>query len=605
MHLKKLMSAGTALCLAATSLISTGAMSFNAIAADDTLVFDIRSGEQNEYSISAAKIASGDVTVPVSIYISENPGVCAMNLKFQVNDGEIDQNNVFHNYGLYLQAGDFAEPNVFAAAEETSQFKYFVPENMNLSWVYTVDANTNGVAADEANTTAWSNASWAYDKAFATASLVVPKDTPAGEYKFDIRTEPYTNTLSAAADTPQLSASKCAAADSETSLAFKSVPLTIKVEEAVQTTTTEPTTTTSTETTTFTTTTELTTTTSIASSTTTTETSTSLVETTTTSSAPYSGEGDPWVDDYKIEGKGHYLIMGDVSGQAGKNVKVPIYVYGDTGTAGVNLKFAYDKALTLNRYLSPSVEEIAYELSDERSVELYPATFTGITSDGKNAVAADGKILLYLQFAIPADAANGTVYNVSFADGFADICDTDGVTLDVKLFNGTVTVINEGETRINREKINFSKVGDTANLTVFNANGEITWTSSDPAVATVDQNGFVTATGTGAAVITAQNGDYTFTSNVVVGLFGDANLSGTVTIEDAKTVLNEHVLVNLTFGDPSITDPAARYNADVDGDGKLSMQDAKYILNYVVMEMSFLEPTWYEVTGNPNAPDAP
>ena len=89
------------------------------------------------------------------------------------------------------------------------------------------------------------------------------------------------------------------------------------------------------------------------------------------------------------------------------------------------------------------------------------------------------------------------------------------------------------------------------------------------------------------------------------GLFGDANGDGTVNIADAKKALDEHVIVNQIFGDPIITDETARYNADVTGDGKITEADAVAILKYITMESSMLTPSWYELTKNPNAPDAP
>ena len=89
------------------------------------------------------------------------------------------------------------------------------------------------------------------------------------------------------------------------------------------------------------------------------------------------------------------------------------------------------------------------------------------------------------------------------------------------------------------------------------------------------------------------------------GVFGDANGDGKLDSVDAKLVLDEHVKVNLTKGASLITDEAARACADVNGDGKITDRDAKAILDYVTMERTHLNPSWYELTKNPNAPDAP
>ena len=88
-------------------------------------------------------------------------------------------------------------------------------------------------------------------------------------------------------------------------------------------------------------------------------------------------------------------------------------------------------------------------------------------------------------------------------------------------------------------------------------------------------------------------------------LFGDANGDGKISIEDAKKALDDHVMVNQVFSDPLITNETARKNADVTGDGKITEADAVAILKYVTMQNSMLEPSWYELTKNPNAPDAP
>ena len=88
-------------------------------------------------------------------------------------------------------------------------------------------------------------------------------------------------------------------------------------------------------------------------------------------------------------------------------------------------------------------------------------------------------------------------------------------------------------------------------------------------------------------------------------MFGDANGDGKVSIEDAKLALDDHVAVNLTNLPQIIKDETARYNADVTGDGTITDRDARCILDYTVMDSIQLNPSWYELTKNENAPDAP
>ena len=589
MHLKNLLSASIAFCMTATSLIGAGIL--NASATGELLTFDIRSGEKNTVTVSAKELAAGAYTVPVSMYIPENPGLCAMNLKFQVNDGQIDDKNAFQNYGFKLNGGKFAEPNVFAAQEGEEPMEYFSATNMNLTWVYSGDGNTNGVAAAEANTTSWlSSVSWAYENAFLVTELVVPANTPAGEYTFTIRTEPFVNAMSIGSEKQQMSRSKCKGANVNDALEFKVIPLTVKVEAEQQTTASE---------------TVSATTSQSASATTASESTAASTETSASGSSAEAG--NLWKDSYKItmEGVSHYFILGDVQAKPGESVSVPVYVYGDTGTAGINLKFTYDKKLKLEKFKFSGADERAYVLTNQTGAELYPASFTGISSNGGNLIAADGKVVVNLVFTVPADAADGTVYEIGIDKSAVDVSDTDGNTLDVTTFDGTVTVNTDGKVALNRTKVTFSNTGATANLTLFNAKGDVKWSSADESIATVDANGFVVATGKGNTVVTAENNGVKYTADIIIGLFGDANLNGVVSSEDAKLALDEHVAVNLTRRPSLISDPAARYNADVNGDGKITDKDAKAILDYVTMKRTHLNPTWYELTKNPNAPDAP
>ena len=108
MRIQKLISAFTALCLASGALISMPAT--QASAADETLTFDIQCAQDNRISIDSAALAEGDVEITISIFIPENPGVNAISLKLQVNDGEVAEDGSFGNYGFQLKGGKFAAP---------------------------------------------------------------------------------------------------------------------------------------------------------------------------------------------------------------------------------------------------------------------------------------------------------------------------------------------------------------------------------------------------------------------------------------------------------------------------------------------------------------
>ncbi len=78
------------------------------------------------------------------------------------------------------------------------------------------------------------------------------------------------------------------------------------------------------------------------------------------------------------------------------------------------------------------------------------------------------------------------------------------------------------------ETVTFVDIGETEELvvTVYDedeeeiSNPDVTWSSSDEDVATVDEDGIVTATGNGHATISAESGDVTGSSEVIVELDG-------------------------------------------------------------------------------------
>lgn len=546
MRTKKILSAALAMSMAASAMLSSGA--FQASAADSKLTFDIRSGGKNEIHISAADIAAGDYTVPVDIYIPENPGVNAIQLKLQVNDGEEQEDGSLKNYGLYMSDAALASPYCFDSANkgdaEAAFAGNFKASKMNLTWVYSDQPDVNADAAKEANTTKWSaDAAWAYENAFATANLVVPKDTPAGTYKLDIRRDKFVNSLAS----EQYGMSACSAAGSDTAVSYDSVPLSV------------------------------------------------VVDAVSTEAA--------WVDSYKIKDGGHYYIIGDVCGAPGETVDVPVYIFGDKGTAGIQVFFGYDSELKLNKFVQ-SKDNYAYRLDAQKNVDVVPASYVLATKE--NLVAKDGAILTMLNFTIPETAKEGTCYDITFMEdkeSIIKVVDYDSNFLDVDLYSGSITVLPTGKTALNRTSINFSQKGDTSNLTLFNAEGDVTWTSSDPAVATVDENGFVVAVGEGEATITASNGGKEYKATVKFGgMFGDVDGDGQVTNMDAQLTLI-HATEVMTGNSGTLTDAQAAI-ADVNSDGKVDSADAQYILIYYVEKVvsGNTNTTWYDVTKNDKAP---
>ncbi len=529
MQMKKLCSAFTAAILTAGSLLGTGAFQ-SAAAEAPTLTFDIRSDGKNAVSIKAEDIAARDISVPVKIFIPSNPGVNGINLKLQVNDGQPDaETGAFGNYGLYMADGAMASPFCFDSTSKgnagASFSDVFNKEKMNLSWVYSADPDKLPDAAAEANTTAWnSSVEWAYQNAFATATLIVPKGTPSGEYKLDIRKDPFVNSQSVVSGSSKESCSACSGVQTS-DLSFESVPLTIKVEAA---------------------------------------------------------DTSDWTDTYEIADAGHYYILGDVCGKPGDTVKVPVYVFNDTGTAGYQVFFDIDKRLTLNKIERGSAYRNAATINTDPEKTPYPSY---VYAGSDTSQADNGTVLCNLNVTIPSDAKAGEIYKSSFYHEGLNSCelkivDIDGEKLDVTFYDGSITVVADDQTCINRSSVSLSGADQYANLTLFNVTGPVEWKSEDPSVATVDRNGLIKSVGFGSTKVTATNNGKEYTCDVIVGLLGDIDRNGEVSIIDVQIGLQHYVE---TFaGNPGVFGDELLPIADVDANGTFDVADVQYTLMYYV-----------------------
>jgi uncharacterized protein YjdB len=116
--------------------------------------------------------------------------------------------------------------------------------------------------------------------------------------------------------------------------------------------------------------------------------------------------------------------------------------------------------------------------------------------------------------------------------------------------DATVTVVTEtdpvpAEVVVDPQEVTLTEVGETASLTatVLDADGgeipgaEVAWSSSDEGVATVDEDGVVTAVGDGAATITATSGDAS--GGAVVTVETESAPGPAVVVDPAEVTLAE------------------------------------------------------------------
>ena len=89
--------------------------------------------------------------------------------------------------------------------------------------------------------------------------------------------------------------------------------------------------------------------------------------------------------------------------------------------------------------------------------------------------------------------------------------------------NVTSEEVNATGVTLTPETVRFRGIGETIRLherimPYFTSNKSVTWSSNDESVATVDEDGFVTAEGIGTARITVTTEDGSFTANTIVNL---------------------------------------------------------------------------------------
>ncbi|MBQ8296388.1 MAG: Ig-like domain-containing protein [Ruminococcus sp.] len=111
------------------------------------------------------------------------------------------------------------------------------------------------------------------------------------------------------------------------------------------------------------------------------------------------------------------------------------------------------------------------------------------------------------------------------------------------IVNVTSTYVPAAEPEISADSAEISGIGNTLQLSVSNTDEKPSWASTNVNVATVDENGLVTAVGEGTVTILATLTGKVLTIEITVRadegiLYGDADLSGDVNINDAVKIMS-------------------------------------------------------------------
>ncbi|MDE5757724.1 MAG: Ig-like domain-containing protein, partial [Allobaculum sp.] len=117
----------------------------------------------------------------------------------------------------------------------------------------------------------------------------------------------------------------------------------------------------------------------------------------------------------------------------------------------------------------------------------------------------------------------------------------------------------------------------TVTVTPQSASYGISWSSSDNEIASVDNNGIVSANKTGTATLTVSTpGGITASVEVTVinGTNGDVNGDGDLTVADVITLSNYLIGLEVENFDPAL--------ADINGDGEITFADAAMLSDKVM-----------------------
>lgn len=232
------------------------------------------------------------------------------------------------------------------------------------------------------------------------------------------------------------------------------------------------------------------------------------------------------------------FMVSDVSGKAGETVKLNVSLLNNPGIISFRIQVTYD---------SDSLELISAE-PGVLGTSFGPTTKNPFTFSWYDAIHGDYTttgVVAELTFKIKDDAPVGeSEITLSYLED--DVFNTNYENVHFDIVNGmaTVEVTPVAATGVHLDKDTLSLItGDSETLVATvtpegATNKTVTWASSDTSVATVDENGKVTALKEGTATITVRTDDGGFTDTCEVTV-DCSHLSTTVVPAEPSTCI-EH-----------------------------------------------------------------
>ncbi len=248
------------------------------------------------------------------------------------------------------------------------------------------------------------------------------------------------------------------------------------------------------------------------------------------------------------------------------------------GTATITAK-AGDKTATCSVTVTKKVVAVESVTLDKSSLELNEGETATLTATVKPDNASDKTVTWSSsKTSVATVDANGKVTAV--AEGNATITAKAGNKSATCSVTVTKNVVAVESITLDKSSLELTE-GETATLTATvkpdNAtNKTVTWTSSSSSIATVDQNGKITAVSEGTATITAKAGDKTATCSVTVKKNTVAVESVTLDKSSLELTEGETATLTATVKPDNATNKTVTWSSDktsvatVDANGKVT-----------------------------------